>query len=114
MHFEDFREAEQLDDFEDALGHVEQLDVAALLSRLLGKADERTQTSTADVIKIPAVQKHGVLVLLEKGTDLRLEAWERIHIERAGQANHLDVAAGVAFDAKIFHACLLVAARNCR
>src|ERR1039458_7816089 len=70
MDLENLREAEKLNNFVNAFGHVKQAKIAVVLARLFGKADERAEPGTADIIKIATIQDQGIPALLEKGIKL--------------------------------------------
>src|ERR1017187_5367365 len=105
MDPENLREAEKLDDFVNAFGHVEQPEIAVVLARLFGKADECAKPRAADIIKIATIQNQGIPALLKKDIELGLQPRERIHVQRSDQADELYGAARFLIDPKILHGC---------
>ena len=102
---EDFGEAEEFDDFVDAVGDTEEFEVAFVFTGEFGEADEGAETGAADVVELAAIEKDAITVLLEEAVELGLQAGEGVHVERALEVDKLDVASGFLFDMEVFHRC---------
>jgi hypothetical protein len=76
MDPKNLRKTKKLNSFVNAFGHVEQAEITVVLARLFGKADKRTESRAADVIKVPTIQDQEISALLEEGIELGLQLRE--------------------------------------